>query len=121
MSYLLCDPIFSGYVYWSIYQAVAPMIWFYPLNELEISGYEAFALVKLSPLLLGIGPLRRLLQSRWVMALQRLVCVACLGSFQAPSTLQRLIVLCVGCFFVQIVWTSSLWSSSVHQRYVYSR
>ena len=33
----------SGYVFWCLFQGLAPMIWFYPLNDLEISGYEAFA------------------------------------------------------------------------------
>ena len=29
------------------------MIWFYPLNELEISGYEAFAVLWFLPVLTG--------------------------------------------------------------------
>lgn len=32
-----------GYVFWCLFQGLAPMIWFYPLNDLEISGYEAYA------------------------------------------------------------------------------
>ena len=32
-----------GYTFWSLFEALAPMIFFFPLFELEISGYEAFA------------------------------------------------------------------------------
>jgi hypothetical protein len=30
------------------------MIWFYPLNELELSGYEVFAVTFFAPVLTGI-------------------------------------------------------------------
>ena len=43
----------SGYVFWSLFQGLAPMIWFYPLNELEISGYEAFAVLWFLPIITG--------------------------------------------------------------------
>ena len=43
----------SGYVFWSLFQGLAPMIWFYPLNELEISGYEAFAVLWFLPVIAG--------------------------------------------------------------------
>ncbi len=46
------------------------------------SGYEAFAAVYLSPLIMGVSPIRRLVQSRWVMAVLRIVMVAALASFQ---------------------------------------
>ena len=47
------------------------MIWFYPLNELEISGYEAVAVVLFSPLLLGIPFIKQLVTGRWMVALFR--------------------------------------------------
>ena len=53
------------YVFWSLFYALAPMIWFYPLNELDITGYEAFAVVWLIPVVTAIAPLRWLLQTQW--------------------------------------------------------
>ena len=51
--FLLLICFFSGYVFWSLFQGLAPMIWFYPLNELEISGYEAFAVLWFLPVFTG--------------------------------------------------------------------
>ena len=63
----------AGYLFWTLFQALAPMIWFYPLNELEISGYEAFAVMLFSPIFVGIPFVRTLLKHRWTIALLRLV------------------------------------------------
>lgn len=92
------------------------MIWFYPLNELEISGYEAFAVVLFSPLLLGLPSVGPFLCSRWPIALFRLISIASLASFQASSTLQRLVILCLGCFCVMIVLCASIFSTSAQER-----
>lgn len=105
-----------GHLFWTLFQALAPMIWFYPLNELEISGYEAFALALFSPLLIGIPKLGDFLCNRWSTAVLRLISVASLASFQAPSTLQRLIILCLGCSSVMLVFSASIFSSSSKQR-----
>jgi hypothetical protein len=49
------------------------MIWFYPLNELEITGYEAFAVVIFSPFLVSMPFLQKIFRNRWVIALLRSV------------------------------------------------
>ena len=118
---LIYTTITLGYVFWTLYQALPAMIWFYPLNELEITGkisslrlnsssflfastrekesttkflcgahnligifpgYEAFAVVYLSPIILSVGAVRRVFQTRWVLALCRFLMVASLASFQ---------------------------------------
>ena len=109
-----------GYQFWSLFCAIAPLIWFYPLNELELSGYEAFAIVLFSPALLGAPPLRRAVIGggrAWPLAAFRLVALASLASFRAAGTLPRLVALCAGCFAVMIVLTATLWSRSPRQRY----
>ena len=92
------------------------MIWFYPLNELDISGYEAFAVFLFSPLLYSVPIIRHLVNSRLGLAVLRLVAVAAIGSLQAPDTLSRLMVLSGGCFCVMLVFTATLWSCSSYQR-----
>lgn len=48
-----------GYTFWSLFHALGPMIWFYPLNELDITGYEIFVVVVFSPLVWLFGSLVR--------------------------------------------------------------
>jgi len=61
----------SGYLFWTLFQALAPMIWFYPLNELEISGFEAFAVCLFSPALAGLQFTGHILTGRWTVAFLR--------------------------------------------------
>lgn len=53
---------------------------------------------------------------RYSLALLRLITVAGLGSFQCPSTISRLIVLCVGLASSLIVLASSITSKSQLKR-----
>ncbi|ELT95898.1 hypothetical protein CAPTEDRAFT_227654 [Capitella teleta] len=114
------EQIFNAerYVFWCLFQALAPLIWFYPLNELDITGYEAFALVLFSPVLLTLPTVRCMLTSRPCMAVLRLTSVFCLASVQASDTLSRLMFLCAGCFCLMLILTNTLWSSSEYQRNV---
>ena len=43
------------------------MIWFYPLNDLEISGYETFVAVLFSPILLAMPILKDILKQPWAL------------------------------------------------------
>ncbi|XP_062598080.1 PGAP2-interacting protein-like [Saccostrea cucullata] len=106
----------NGYVFWSLFQGLGPMIWFYPLNELDISGYEAFAATWFSPILLGIPGMLSLVQNRWVLGLLRLLMVGSLASFQAPTTLTRLMILAGGAGVQMLVLAATLWSPDVKIR-----
>jgi len=44
-----------GYAFWTLVHGLGPMIWFYPLNELDITGYESFVVVAFSPILFVCG------------------------------------------------------------------
>ncbi|XP_013421096.1 PGAP2-interacting protein isoform X1 [Lingula anatina] len=107
-----------GYVFWSLFQGLGPMIWFYPLNELEISGYEVFCLLWLSPIVTCISPIFHLIQHPWVLGGLRLFMVGCIASFQAPTTLQRLILLALGNGAAMLVLVATLWKDSTYQRYL---
>lgn len=99
-----------GYVFWSLFQGLGPMIWFYPLNELELSGYEVFAVTFFAPVLTGIPFVLNFIQNRWVLGLIRLASVASLASFQASTTLLRLAILALGTGAAMLVFTATLWS-----------
>ncbi|KAI9717253.1 MAG: hypothetical protein M1828_007274 [Chrysothrix sp. TS-e1954] len=52
--------VYNGFVFWSALTSLALLIWYFPLWYMGISGFEAVFASTISPLLLGIGPLRRL-------------------------------------------------------------
>ncbi|KAL3880057.1 hypothetical protein ACJMK2_032328 [Sinanodonta woodiana] len=108
----LCRETIHGYVFWSLFQGLGPMIWFYPLNELEISGYEAFAAMWFLPIVTGVPLILRFIQNRWVLGFLRLLSVASLASFQAPTTLSRLFILAVGAGTSMLVFTATFWNPS---------
>ena len=51
---LLYDTVLA-YMFWSLMHALGPMIWFYPLNALDITGYEIFCVVCFSPCIFLCG------------------------------------------------------------------
>ena len=52
--------IFSGYVFWSILTSLGVVIWYFPLWQMGLSGYEAFIMASAAPLWLAIPALRSL-------------------------------------------------------------
>lgn len=106
-----------GYLWWSLIHAIAPMIWFYPLNELEISGYEAFVLTILSPIFTCIGSVMGFCQSLHGLAVLRSLSMVGIASFQAPSTLIRLILLAFGCGAAMLWFCGVVWNKISSERY----
>ncbi|TPX60434.1 hypothetical protein PhCBS80983_g01778 [Powellomyces hirtus] len=51
---------YLGFVFWSMTTSLGLTIWYFPLWNMGISGFEAFLFTSLSPILLGISPLRRI-------------------------------------------------------------
>lgn len=84
---------------------------------MEVSGFETVALLWLSPLLMGVGPFRRFLTSPLGLLLMRLCSLVGVASYQAPSTLSRLLVLGVGNFFAMLVLAGSWWEKSKLDRH----
>ena len=105
-------PPLSGCLWWNITLALAPMIWFYPLCALEISGYETLCVLWFSPLLMLIGPIRRGASSPLGLLLLRLLTLVGVASYQAPTTLSRLIVLAVGNMFAMLTLGATWWNMS---------
>lgn len=53
--------VYVGFMFWTILTGLGLLIWYFPLWHMGISGYEAFVMTPVSPFLLGIAPLRRLI------------------------------------------------------------
>ena len=107
---------FAGYVWWSLIHGIAPMIWFYPLNELEISGYEAFVVTILSPIFTGIGILLQFSGTIHGLAFWRVLSLVGIASFQAPTTLIRLMMLAFGCGTAMLWFCGMIWSKDPKER-----
>jgi hypothetical protein len=94
------------------------MIWFYPLNELEISGYETFVVTILSPILTCVGSIMEFCQSLHGIAVLRSLSMIGIASFQAPTTLMRLVLLSFGCGSAMLWFCGVMWNKSSSERYL---
>ncbi|KAG1456357.1 hypothetical protein G6F56_006849 [Rhizopus delemar] len=50
---------YLAFVFWSMLTSLTLLIWYFPLWYMGISGFEAFLFITLLPIVLSIGPLRR--------------------------------------------------------------
>ncbi|XP_038647130.1 PGAP2-interacting protein-like isoform X2 [Scyliorhinus canicula] len=62
-----------GYISCSLHQSLAPMLWYFSLQILGLTGYEIFAAAYISPLILNITPIWNLVNNKYVLALLRLI------------------------------------------------
>lgn len=104
-------------MWWSVIQALPALVWFFPLCQMEVSGYEALALVWFSPFLTLLPPVRRTVSSPLGLMILRLLSIVGVASIQAPTTITRLTMLAAGNFFVMLGWTGNWWSMSKLDRY----
>ncbi|KAK4611926.1 hypothetical protein CLAFUW4_13195 [Fulvia fulva] len=52
--------VYLGYTFWTILTSLGVVVWYFPLWHMGISGYEVSVMSTISPLLLGVPPIRRM-------------------------------------------------------------
>ncbi|KAI9311698.1 Frag1/DRAM/Sfk1 family-domain-containing protein [Dichotomocladium elegans] len=96
---------YLAFVFWSQLTSLALLIWYFPLWYMGISGYEAFLLITLAPVVLGIRPLRVLIAKyRGVFHLLSLVGTA---SFLYQDPVWRLSLTAIGLGINIITWVAT--------------
>ncbi|XP_072352842.1 PGAP2-interacting protein-like isoform X1 [Scyliorhinus torazame] len=105
-----------GYISCSLYQSLAPMLWYFPLQTLGLTGYEIFAAAYISPLILNITPIWNLVNNKYVLALLRLISLGSIASYQASDPVSRLLLLAFGVSSALLVQAVTWWSGSNQQR-----
>ncbi|KAJ1910607.1 Protein cwh43 [Tieghemiomyces parasiticus] len=102
---------YLAFVFWTLFTALGACIWYFPLWHMGISGYEAFLFITLTPFLLGIAPLRRLIRTyRGVFHALSLVGIA---AYLVTDPVYRLLMVSFGTGFATLTWTATWYDSKV--------
>ncbi|KAK3312905.1 Frag1/DRAM/Sfk1 family-domain-containing protein [Apodospora peruviana] len=104
--------VYHGFVFWSILTSLGVVVWFFPLWYMGISGFEAFVMSTVSPLLLGIKPLRSLVVRN--QRITHLLSLSGLIAYLVTDPVVRLATVGFGVWMGCLAWAATLSSDSVH-------
>ncbi|KAL1919654.1 uncharacterized protein VTP21DRAFT_1585 [Calcarisporiella thermophila] len=97
--------VYLSFVFWSMLTSLALLIWYFPLWHMGLSGYEAFLFITLSPMLLGINSLRRVVSS--YRGFFHLISLISLASYKISDPTNRLTVAAIGLSISILTYTAS--------------
>ncbi|GAB5587832.1 Protein cwh43 [Umbelopsis nana] len=102
--------IYLAFVFWSMLTSLGLLIWYFPLFNMGISGYEAFLFVTISPCLLGNRRVQAsVYKNRYLFHLLSLAGVA---SYLIETPSRRLITTAFGVSISVMTWMSTFIGSS---------
>ncbi|KAI0648890.1 Frag1/DRAM/Sfk1 family-domain-containing protein [Trametes meyenii] len=82
--------VYLSYIFWSVYTALAPTLFYFSVWELGIAGQELALLSMLSPILLGIPPFREWAHAREGRTVLHGLALVGVAAYAVPSPLGRL-------------------------------
>ncbi|KAJ2958189.1 hypothetical protein NQZ79_g6209 [Umbelopsis isabellina] len=97
--------VYLAFVFWSMLTSLALLIWYFPLFNMGISGYEAFLIVTISPMFLGIKSLRSLIARYRGVA--HFVSLAGVASYLLPDPPLRLATTALGISVSMMTWCAT--------------
>ncbi|CAF0778883.1 unnamed protein product [Rotaria sp. Silwood1] len=100
--------LYFGYIFWTIFFGIGPMVMFFPMVKLAIHGYEILILSLASPIILWPSLMNNIAQSTIGKLIIRIVVILSLLSFQLEDPLLRLLILSCGTCAVMIDVCTSL-------------
>ncbi|KAL9058611.1 MAG: hypothetical protein Q9162_001618 [Coniocarpon cinnabarinum] len=100
--------IYNGYVFWSMLTSLGLLVWYFPLWHMGISGYEAFVLSTMGPVLLGIPAIRRLVIKN--LRYTHLLSLCGVLSWLVPPPELRLLTVGIGLWMACLSWTATFYA-----------
>ncbi|KAI8819697.1 putative integral plasma membrane protein [Fimicolochytrium jonesii] len=100
---------YLGFCFWSLATSLGLTIWYFPLWNMGLSGFEAFLFTSMSPMLLGLPFLRR-----WVHrfpGIFHLLSLVGLLAYRFPDPTTRLCMVGTGVGFSFLAWSSALFDA----------
>ncbi|KAK3317259.1 Frag1/DRAM/Sfk1 family-domain-containing protein [Cercophora scortea] len=111
--------VYHGFVLWSTLTGLGVVIWYFPLWHMGISGYEAFVMSTISPVLLAIKPFRTLVVNHQRIA--HLISLVGLFAYLVEDPAYRLFTVgfsvSIGC----LSWAATFYADSDHSSKLESR
>lgn len=111
--------VYHGYVFWSMLTSLGIVIWYFPLWHMGISGYEVLVMSTISPLLLGIKPVRSFVVNNQRVC--HLLSLSGLLAWLVVDPANRLFTVGFGVWMSCLSWAASLFSENVHYGRVESK
>ncbi|KAI1325588.1 Frag1/DRAM/Sfk1 family protein [Xylariaceae sp. FL0255] len=105
--------VYQGFVFWSMLTSLGLVIWYFPLWHMGISGYEAFVMSTISPLLLGIKLFRSIIKRKSQFC--HLLSLAGLLAWQVKDPATRLYVVSFGVLMSCLSWAATFSSAAAYQ------
>lgn len=95
--------LYLSYIFWSVFTSLAPTLFYFSIWKLAIAGPEASLLCTLSPILLGISPIRLFLTSKWGRVASHTLSLAGLAAYRLDDPLHRLLLVNIANIFVCVL------------------
>ncbi|KAJ2184694.1 Protein cwh43 [Coemansia sp. RSA 532] len=110
MRHFLADTYLS-FVYWTVLTSLGLCIWYFPLWHMGISGYEVALLSNISPVVLGVPCVRRVIRRHRAVA--AILGLAGVAAYAIASPTQRLLAVALGSAGVSLSFGATLYTDKV--------